>query len=201
MPNVKSVFDAFPNIEDISINNVAVSMGKTIGIQLLENQIGNKILYPQTVPVTAKELTLELAILKEAIRLAPDSYYNPNLKKIFIPEQFLVSFPSPVLLAGVFIDVFLPRDITYICIKSDKGLIGCLGSVIRPELVTKGGVINFNVLGKSYKLKIGGSYHLPINQSRADIKFESPNAKLLGEHDLSTEVFGGEVGIIVDTRV
>ena len=69
MPKLSGLFDSFDNLDQIDIDSLILWLkNKPSSIQL-ENYLANKILYPQITPITADEMKIDLAILREILRL------------------------------------------------------------------------------------------------------------------------------------
>lgn len=200
MPRVTGLLDYFPRLYEVAAEKIAASANQHTGIRILENRLGNKVLYPQTIPVSSEEFLFDLVLLKEALKLHSADYYNQNLRKVFIPEGLLERFPNLQKLAWVFVDAFKPPDICAILLRSQALGIKNLGTFIKVEVVRKEDEIGVWVDGKKYKIKAGCLATLPASGNKMDIRFESPSAKLLGKHEIVTEVSGGELGLMIDSR-
>ncbi len=70
----------------------------------LENYLANRLLYPQTIPTTAQEMKIDLALLKEGIYTNAKVFYNSSLNKITIPAGFEERFKPLSSLIECFID-------------------------------------------------------------------------------------------------
>lgn len=221
MPKPVGLFDSFENLDKITPEAIASWLQPSPPpLPYLENYLANKLLYPQTIPVSLQDLNIELAILREALRvnsshdgkqanpfLSESPFINFNLKKILIPQHFLNFIPDLKNLVWVFVDgLLLDR-------KKEKGfediwtvvLIGDLdevvGTVIVPRFEGKTGQIQLELLGKSYLIKLGDVTVLPCIKQKCQILFKSNTGKLLGKNDLLIEVYGGRLGILIDGRL
>ncbi|MFH0936954.1 MAG: hypothetical protein V1808_01520 [Candidatus Daviesbacteria bacterium] len=201
MSKLSGLQDLVPQLENINLNQVASMLQVKIDPQILENKLGNRLLYPQTVPLTETDLVFDLNLLQEALKSHPQSYYSSSLKKIVIPEELTQLFPNLQHLVWAFVNVFHPVGITTVFIKSQRLGTKSLGTIIKPEVLESGGDIKIEADGKSYLVKIGSLLVLPLVGRKIDIKFESNFAKLSGQNSLTTEVFGGELGLMVDARI
>ncbi len=199
MPKVRSLSEFFPGLENIPIENIITHIGGKVNPTLLGNNLCNRIIYSQTVPTNNAELVMDLAILKEALKMHPGEYYNQNNRSILIPQEFLERFPDIPATVRVFIDIFAAPGITFIFLKGVESNPKSLGTVLIPSY-TKDSAVSLTLADKTYEIKAGEIKIIPAPTLRADIKFSSKNAALLGKHELTTEVVGGEFGIAVDMQ-
>lgn len=174
--------------------------GRRTDTKILDNKLGNRILYPSAIPYSVEDLVFDLAILREVVRRNPQNYFNRNLKVIYIPEGFLQHFPDLHKLVWAFADALALSEITSILLKSETLGLKNLGTVIKPKIELSAGVISIWIHDKKYDVKVGSLTVIPVESSKADIKFQSRVAKLLGSSSATLEVTGGELGLLVDTR-
>ncbi len=120
MLKLSGLFDYFDNMDQIPLNLI-IRWLKHAPTQIqLENFIANRILYSQTVSQTPSEIEIDLAILREAIRinvpknmqtkdflLGNNTFLNMNLRKIMIPADFERYVPDMQSLAAIFVDALL----------------------------------------------------------------------------------------------
>lgn len=203
MPKIIGLFDYFPELHSLPVEKIVdwFLAKKYSGPKLLQNQIYNRILYPQTIPVTPSELMFDLTVLRESIKSQPKKYYDSNFRRIYIPEKFLTRFTNLQKLVMIFMDAFTQPGLTYILLKSENLGTKNLGTVVKPHLLSRGGWVYVWILGKKYQVKIGDLMIIPTNSSRVDIRFSSEVAKLLSQSDLTCEIIGGQFGIAIDTRI
>lgn len=200
MPKLKNLFEYFPQLESISSLGVIRWLKKRESLPVVENTIGNKILYPQVIPTTEKEILLELAILREVLLLQSEKYYNPNSNKIFIEEDLIerfVHFPS---LVEAFVDAFHPTGLVSLFSKADNASLKNLGTLLRPQITKDEGQIDLWVNNLKYDIQIGTLFFIPISSNHLTIKFQSDGAKLFNRYKLTAEVVGGKFGVVVDAR-
>lgn len=200
-------FSPYPGLKDIKIEELiswlSKQRNKTNIFQnqrILENKLGNRILYPQTIPVSLEDLKLDLGLLKQILDSQPQNYYNQHLKRLYIPEEFLAMFPDLQELILLFIDIFNPSGITSILAKGEHLGPKNLGTLIKPKIVSKNGQINIWVKDKKYQVRVGDLTVIPVASQKVDIKFESKDAELLGKKVTTVEIFGGQLGLIIDGR-
>lgn len=201
MPKVNPLHEYFSTLEDVAVSDIQAWLGHQEDLTILENRIGNRMLYPQVIPQTINDLAFDFAIVRKVIELNQTKFYNKNLKRIDIPVEFTTHFPDMKKLVVAFIDGILPPGITTFWMKSVSFGPKNLGTLIRPENLKVGDVVNIGIEGRQYQIKSDSFVVIPIPRSRADMTFTSPSASLIGKKILSIEVATGQLGLIVDTRI
>lgn len=199
MPELDGVFTSLP-LSKISTDLIMRWLPKTFDSKLVENYLGNRILYPSFVPTSEREELLDLAILREALRLTPKNYYDPNLSRIYLPKQFIDYFSDLTKLAWAFIDIFVTNPITTIIIKGNVAKNA--GTVLKPKVSSPKASITVTIRNqnKKYTINTSGLTIIPVNLPRVDIQFTATFATLSGQSSIELEVAGGILGLIIDTR-
>lgn len=200
MPKIVGLFSHFPKLNTVTAGSVAAWLGGKADAKLLENRLGNRILFSSSVPYSADDLAFDLAILREAVKTQPQDFINPNLRLIYIPEEFGEFFPDLRTMVAAFIDVLKPSGVTSVVLKSKTLGLKNLGSVIKPEVTSKSGVILIRIRDYKYEVKVGSLTAIPAESGKVDIHFQSRAAKLLGKDDATLEIAGGKLGLLVDAR-
>lgn len=172
-------------------------MGKA---RLSEDEFANRVIYPQVVPVSLHDQEMDLAILREVLKFAPEKYYKTGSNKINLSSAFLERFPSFSRLIWAYLDVFQLPQITSVTCGEGAGVKG-LGTILKPQIFHEKGVIEIWINQKKYQAEIGSLTVLPAKESKVDIHFESVSAKMLSENSLTTEVAGGKLGLVLDLRL
>ncbi len=220
MPKLSGLFDYFDNLDQIPLNSISRWLSPVPTNIQLENFIANRILYPQTVSQTPYEVQIDLAILREAVRLngpratdekdpllGNNAFLNLNLRKIMIPAGFERYVPDVQTLAVIFVDALLvdrPRsdvfeDLWTIVLNDDMD--ESLGSVLLPRLSSNQAEMDFNIEGRSFRVKPGSFMVVPCATERCKIAYKLKDAKALGQSEGALEIYGGRVGLIVDARM
>lgn len=200
MPKLTGFFDSFPKLDQVTVEGVAVWLGRRTDAKILDNKLGNRILYPLAVPYSAEDSVFDLAILREAVKIHSQDYYNRNLKLIYIPEEFLQHFPDLHKLVWAFADALVLSEVTSILLKSETLGLKNLGTIIKPKIELSTGVILIWIRDKKYEVKVGSLTVIPVESSKVDIKFQSRAAKLQGGDGVTMEVAGGKLGLVIDAR-
>ena len=220
MAKLSGLFDSFDNLDQIDIEVVASWIKPTPQLIQLENYLANRILYPQTLPLTEYELKLDLAILRELLRingpkssgngenslLGDNPFLNITLRKILIPAKFLHFIPNLTTLTWAFIDGLLIdrkkedwfEDLWTVVLEGDIDEI--VGSVILPQFKSNSAELNLSVLGKNYKIRSGSLTIITCPKDRCEISYKFNNGKILGKSESALEVYGGKLGLMIDGR-
>lgn len=223
MPTSIGLFDSFDNLDQISPGAIAAWLKPTPSLNLLENYLANKILYPQTLPLTKQDMQIDLAILREALKMSKilteptnvpqrnaflggNPFLNITLRKILIPTRFLQFVPDLASLTTVFIDALLLKrskedwfeDIWTVVLAANIDEI--VGSVILPQFEDKNGVFSCTLVGKTYEIHPGDIKILPCSKDRCEIGYKLHRGKILGKQESAIEVYGGKLGLVIDGR-
>lgn len=214
------LFDSFDNLDAISAEAIASWLRPVPQLKQLENYLANKILYPQALPLTEFDMKIDLAILREALKmskalasaspkndlLGDSPFLNITLRKVLIPVRFLNSVPNLASLVWVFIDALLLnrqktdffQDLWTIVLTDDFDEI--VGSVLLPQFEGRSGTMNLRLLSKDYKIRSGNLVVIPCPKDRCEIAYKLQNGSCLGKVESAVEVYGGKLGLVVDGR-
>ena len=219
MPKLSGLFSSFDNLDQIDTSSVIFWLKPAPNPIQLENYLASKILYPQTLSMSSSDMQVDLAILREALRLnGPKSsesggtflgdnpFLNINLRKVIIPQRFLYFAPDLVTLTWVFVDGLLLgrvrkdlfEDLWAVVVSDDIDEV--VGSVVIPKFNSKADVLELNVLGKFIKIKAGSLTVVPCPKGRCEIAYKLTGGNLLGKKEAALEVYGGRLGLLIDGR-
>ncbi len=201
MPAVQGLFDYYLKLEGIEVEDIQKWLKVKEDHTISENRLGNRILYSQTIPQNQKDLLFDFAILRRIIEQNQSRFYNKNLKRIDIPEVFFEHFTDLQKLVGVFIDVILPSGITTFLLKLNRLGRKQIGTYIRPEKLQMGGLIIIGIKNQQYQIQVGSLIVIPVTESKVDVTFTSSTVELMSKKILSIQVVGGQLGLIIDTRI
>lgn len=182
--------DYFPQLNKVEAEKIANNLHFKGDLRILKNKLANRILYSQAVAINAKDLIFDLAMIFEALKTAPGEYYNQNLKRIIIPEGILNFLPNLRQVAQVFLDAFRPQGIASILLKSQTVGVKNLGTYIRPK-ISGSKPLTIWIGEDKYQIQIGTISTIPVAGRKVDIKFPAG----------VSEVAGGDLGIVIDTRL
>lgn len=213
------LFDSFDNLDQISAEAISSWLKPVPQLTQLENYLANKILYPRGLPLTKQDMQIDLAILREALKinipkgmqksnalLGDNPFLNITLRKILIPIRFLEFVPDLATLAMVFIDTLLLdrtkedwfQDIWTIVLTNASDEI--VGSVVLPQFEDKNSLMRCQLLDKNYEIHPGDLIVLPCPKDRCEIGYKLQRGKILGKEESAIEVYGGKLGLVIDGR-
>ncbi len=215
------LFGSFDYLDQISIEAIASWLKPQPQLLQLENYLANKILYPQTIPLTQLDVKIDLAILREALKmsrsqtkirkangmLGEDPFLNITLRTILIPARFLNYVPDLKGLAWAFIDALLSdrnrkdwyQDVWTICLTDDIDEV--VGSLILPQFDNNEEELALVVFDKKYKIRSGSLSVIPCTKDRCQIQYSLPKGRILGKQVNAVEVYGGRLGLVIDGRL
>lgn len=219
MVRLPRLFDSFDNLDQILTENIAFWIKPAPNLIQLENYLANKILYPKSMPLSELDMRVDMAILREALRLnspklsgrgkevllGSSPFLNITLRKILIPQRFLEFIPNLPKLVWVFVDALLLErkkedwfeDLWTVVLTGDVEEVA--GSVLLPQF--RGSEeMSLNVLGKVYKIRPGSLMVLSCPGDRCQISYKLSRGKILGKNEAALEVYGGKLGLMVDGR-
>lgn len=219
MPKLSGLFDSFDNLDQITADSLIPYLKNApVSIQL-ENYLANKILFPSSLPLTDADMKLDLAILRQALRLnGPKSnqvsnqllgdnpFLNITLRKIIIPERFLRYVDNLVSLTWAFVDgLLLDRrkedwfeDVWTIVVSGD--IDETVGSVLLPQFGSLKDFMNLSVQDKKYTIKAGSLTLVDCPKTKCQISYNFSSGKILGKQMSAVEIYGGRLGIMIDGR-
>lgn len=200
MPKLQGLYDCMPEIEFVTVEMVQQQVSDKLDLTSVENRMGNLLLYPQVIPANEYEEKLELMIVEQAIRIDPVKYYKESSHKMYLPGNCFARFPSLSKLVMVFIDALNPLGMVTIIERSPDLIERTLGTLLRPGKVVKGALATMSINGTSYEIKEGEVKRFPVIAAKVDIRFSAQGVQLTGQSNITGEVSGGQVGIIVDLR-
>lgn len=221
MPAPIGLFASFDNLDQITPENIAKWLKVMPSSIQLENYLANRILYPQTIPMTDADMMIDLAILREALRinepkidtkftndlLGDNPFKNTTLRKILIPEKFLSFVPNLTTLTWVFVDGLLSErqkkdffeDLWTVILQGESDEI--VGSIILPQFRNPSGMMELKIEGKKYNVKSGSLVVLPCPKDRCEIFYKFNQGKALGKNENAVEIYGGRLGLMIDGRI
>ncbi len=201
------LFDSFDNLDIIDVNNLAIYLKSPPSSDSLENYLANKILYPTTLPLTMLDMKVDLAILREALRIKKDSQFlNITSRKIIIPGKFLQYIPDLVSLTWAFVDGLLLNrskkswyeDQWTVMISGDIDEVA--GTVLLPQFEGLSDLMSLTLMGREYKISAGSLTVVPCSKSRCQISYKFKKGKILDKNINEVEVYGGKLGLMIDGR-
>lgn len=221
MAKLTGLFDTFDNLDSLEAENIVRWLKPIPQTVQVENYLANKILYPQTMPVTKEDMLLDLAILRQALRingpksrvvggsglLGDNPFLNITLRKIIIPQKFLQFMPDLTSLTWAFVDGLLLNrrkedwfeDLWTVVVSDDTEQI--VGSVILPQFISYLSKLNLTFQGKNFEVRPGSLTVLPCPFERCEITFKINQGKFMGKIESILELSGGKLGLMIDGRM
>lgn len=220
MPKPISLFDSFDNLDTIDIDSLSSWLKNPPSEVQLENYLANRILYPYSLPLTSVDMKIDLAILREALRingpkpdikggpfLGDNPFLNITLRKMIIPQRFLSQVPDIVSLTWAFVDGLLLgrsredwfEDLWTVVLADDVDEV--IGSLLLPQFKGHSDSLKLSLLGKDFKIKPGSLTRLACPRQRCEIAYQFTAGKVLGKKDSAVEVYGGRLGLMIDGRI
>ena len=199
---VSGLFDQFDNLEQILVEDLTKWLKPPHNLITIQNALANRIFYPQVVPVTLEELDFDLGLLREALKSKPQ-FLDKVSKKILIPEDFIKTFPNLDSLVWAFVDALLfnlPKD-TNSCLWTvvEAGNLRILGTVLFPQFEGNG-QMQLRLDGKNFMLKRGSLAIFHCQKSHCHLNFRLTSGQILGLKEGVVEIYGGELGLMIDGR-
>lgn len=217
MQNLPGLFDSFDNLDQIKTEDIVRWVKPQPPLEFVDNYLAQRVLYPQALPITKLDMDIDLAILREAVRLSvpkdsknallgDNPFINFTLRKILIPAKFLNFVQNLAVLAWVFVDALLVErskqdrfaDLWTVVLTGEADEV--VGSVLLPEFAGNNGVLQLKVLEKVYKIDAGTLTVVPCKKERCEIAFNIKLGQILGHDNLAVEVSGGRLGLLIDSR-
>ncbi|TSC64144.1 MAG: Uncharacterized protein G01um101493_218 [Microgenomates group bacterium Gr01-1014_93] len=192
-----ALFGFFKDTEGILPEDIARWMKNPPELFYIENYLANRIFYPGTIAEKQRDHELELSILREFLKSYGYGFYQIKEARFIIPVKFADYFGNLSQLIWAYLDVFKPKGLIKVYIKNQK--FHPVGTVLVPEIKGRA-LIELIIENKKYSIKSGNLTVIPCIKSHCDIHFYSKNSSILGKNDQSIEVFGGNLGIVIDSR-
>lgn len=189
MSKLSGVFELFPSLDRIPLENITSWLPRKVEPHSLENFIGNRILYPQSVSATEEEMEIDLALLREAVRLQNSPFLKKGSGDIVIPNLFENRFPL-IPLVWALIDSLKLKPVVKVLIKRGT-ILQTVGSVVSLANFKNGETIEVKLGEKTLKLQEGSLTRIPLE--RRSEKIAVNNQKFFN-------LTGGRAGVFLDLR-
>lgn len=190
MPKLSGIFTNFPGLDKVPIDNIIRWLKIKPEVHSLQDYIANRLLYPQTIPLTQQDLEIDLALLREALILEPSHIFIPNKKKIVIPEDMENRFPPLEKLTMAITEAINPAGVTSIYVYRDNISVQ-VGVIARPEILNSPNELDVFIDNKMIRFATGGVSIFPLPPKPLTIKIATLEP---------FTVSGGDVGLILDLR-
>jgi hypothetical protein len=191
MPKLSGIFSNFADLDNLTAQELYPWLRAKEQAFYLENFIGNRILYPQTIPSNLSDAEIDLAILREFIKKNPIVVYSDKLKKMIIPEDLIVRFPPLQKLLSALLDVLTLEEVTQVLLKRYDSSTEVAGTVIRIFYQEGESFSDVNINGQILKLEFESTTILPNKDPHIVVQIDSQPA---------LNVAGGSLGLVIDLR-
>ncbi len=186
MPKLTGAFDLLKDLEKIPPENVIRWTKLKLEPKRISDFIANRIYYPQTIAISKEEMAIDLAILREGLRINKQSFYDEQNKIILIPERLVQRFFPFNDLVRAFLDTIVFEGVTQVLVE-EKGKKILVGSVY--SLNTREDIV-VDIDEKQLKLQKDSLTLYPLTKSQAHLIVN--NTKMI--------VYGGKLGLYLDLR-
>lgn len=183
---LSGVFGQLRNLDKIPIDNIRQWLKNKGEIHQLQNFIGNRVIYPQTIATTLEDQEVDLGLLREGIKSQPQVVFNRLTNKIGLSTELINRFPPPDKLVVAIVQVLNLSGITRVYLKDFHQLIGTVVSV-RLNLLAKSVVVTVD--GQVKKIPSLGITYLPIDKQQVRLKIGDREEQM---------VAGGKLGILLN---
>lgn len=195
MPKLTGIFEKFKDLDAIPVSDIISSLNIKGDPHIIQDFIGNRVLYPQTVPQTSADLEIDHKILTEALKRQPELLFNKNTQSIILTEEFTNRFPPFIKLVATIIDSIAPGGLISLFLKNAHTLR--LGTIVTSSLIK-------NIMGEKPTKQIfvnGEVKNLTFGTINL-LPYKLNNLRLKLGQDQSQEIIvsGGEMGIFLDLR-
>lgn len=190
MAKLTGIFEEFKELERVPVEEVKKWLKFKVEPHNLENFIANRVLYPQSVPVTHEDLMIDLAILREIINREPSRVFNGVLNRLTIPGELIGRFGDLKKIVSVILDVTRLKNITQVFLKTNNAVIP-IGSIYTPVGLSPLPTIGVYLDGKFTKLKMGDLAFVTVPQKHIRVRIANLSEIL---------VAGGTLGLVIDLR-
>ena len=190
MPKLTGIFSDLKDLDKLPVEEVESLLKGKIEPHRVDNFIGNRLLYPQTISDSKWDLEFDYSLLRAYLKSHPEFFYDLNTKKIVISVDIIKRLPPVLRLVTLIVDAIAPMGATTVLAKDD-GKTEVLGTVIKLGFLPADPQVSVVVDEKVFTLKIGGISRITTDKKQLKVT--------LGVQETFT-VAGGEIGLIFDLR-
>lgn len=190
MPKLSGIFSQFNNLHQLKAEEISFSLKNKLDLHLVENFIGNKVLYPQTIPTTKQDLEIEFLVLQEALKNEPSTIYDPNQRKLILNQEFFSRFMPTEKLIATLIDGLGIKDVVKIYFQVGT-TVSLVGSIVPLQSFLKQGEFNVLINNQKVNLPLGDIKILAYTDHHNRFKLNNQNEIVIP---------GGNLGLALDLR-
>lgn len=190
MPKLTGIFSKLNDLDKLPVEEVESLLKGKIEPYRVDNFIGNRLLYPQTISESKWDLEFDYSVLRAYIKSHPEFFYDIATKKLVIPIEVIRRLPPLLRLVTLIVDAIAPVGTTVIMAKDEKNT-EVIGTVIKLGFLPADSQISVVVDEKIFTLKVGIISRITVDKKQVKVT--------LGEQETMI-VAGGEIGLIFDLR-
>lgn len=189
MSKLIGVFQELSFLENTPIENISAWVKEKIDPHRLENYLASRLFYPQTVPATPQEINIDLAILREALRVNNRLLYDPEKNRFEVSTAFINRFGSLSNIILSFLDVtVMKKGVVYIYLKETNRQP--IGTILTPEIPPDIRKVLVRMSLNVFELETGKAHILEARE---------PNY-IISLNNMPQQVIGGLAGVIVNLK-
>jgi hypothetical protein len=188
MSKLTGIFEKLAELDYIPTEELNQRLTNKQAPTTLLNFLGNRALYPESIPLTKEDAEVDLALLRELIIKEPQLIYNQESKKITLDQGLVNRFPPLNKLIISLVEALNLSGITQVFIKNDSN-VSLIGSIIAVAASTESIPLTLNNI--NHDLTIDTISMIPILDQHVTLKIGSGQEVV---------VAGGELGVVFDTR-
>lgn len=186
-------FSLFPDLDTITAEELSRISHSPSDHHSIENHLANRVLFPQTVPLTKAELDFDYTILTLAIKKHPEVFLDGKQNRIVIPSQAVDYFPPLTRLISAILLGAKPKQITQIWIRYDthQEIVGSAVGLAYITSLQMGNDLKLTVANQVKTLVPGQLNLIPTSEGQSVVKFDDTK---------TVTILGGKLGLFVDLR-
>lgn len=186
MPKLTGIFEELAGLESLPIDEINNFLSPQEHFYVLENYLGNRILYPQTIPQSKRDMEIDTAILCAYMHTHQDLFINNGLRRVVISEKIETRFPPLANLIFYFPNIFHLESTVTIAVQREIGQIEVVGTIVTPsETLNK-----IKINGQEVNLNPEGMTYIESHEKNNEVE--------LSNQVLTVE--GGKLGIVINQK-
>lgn len=190
MTVLTGLFAQLPGIENLSADEIIRWLNKSYDPKVIENYLGNRVIYPQSIALTNEEKLIDRAIIQEYISKNPSFFYNPLSHRILVPLELLHRIQPTTDLMIMLCSLLQIQGVAPIFIGEETSIKN-EGAVMAVEPLTAEKNISILINGKETVVENNKIYHFSVEDQHIKVKVDGANEIMIQ---------GGKLGLTIDLR-